>query len=714
MIVMALLSTSTAYADFSDVSPSTTSYDDAIEWMEQNGVVEGYSDGTFGIDECVNRAEYLVMLYNMLEIDTSNGVVNFNDVSQNDWFYEYVATGVERGSIDGSKENFNPGNCVNRVEAIKIAVIEFNNGEIPDKPEAFFKTSYEDVGESEWYSETFDYAYAANALGDEHVVWNGSYNYDPSGSMSRAEVAEMLYRLKAIEDYGNDGRYGWNDRPEMFNEDAYFFRKCSVPYENSDLDPMHSLPSTINFSTTVGLSDQTRIDNLNDYIDGWENSDFFTYARENYDKSHPRSLEYEQSVAKFINNKWQSTFAMNLDISSIFYSDYDAYFVGKVEKAQEFEEFIGRTIYHSLGNDIACSNPSEFQDTVYWDVNDGGFYARHKDIFIVAPSSELRDQALEELFEGNDNFKINNDLQNSAIKEIFSVYLDFNDLFGEMIASSSDAYVTQLSGIQEVYFEMGLSAHEAKFASAMSFDSADDPFYSAYPDYELELVNHAPADGTIFYFERPNSGYTASLAEELYISIDNLELTEDEIAALLDTPFGIQINHNPEADEFLSGSLFLKVNSSNAEAIASVHELINAELADESDDIKSETIGDIKKISFDSYGTAVVAHYGYLADDVYVVNLMDDNFLANIETPLSANAKYKRAKEDLGNDYNASLCYTDFDALEDFYDDYLVENSYGSEEEAILKSILDSLDSYVAASKAINNVVKTTAILKSR
>ena len=47
---------------FSDVNQDT-SYMTAIAWMQGNGVIQGYPDGTFKPDQCVNRAEFLKMMY---------------------------------------------------------------------------------------------------------------------------------------------------------------------------------------------------------------------------------------------------------------------------------------------------------------------------------------------------------------------------------------------------------------------------------------------------------------------------------------------------------------------------------------------------------------------------------------------------------------------------------------------------------------------------
>ncbi|MBI4975295.1 S-layer homology domain-containing protein [Candidatus Peregrinibacteria bacterium] len=94
-----LLSFQTAFASFSDVTDKTD-YKKAIDWMAKNGVINGYPDGTFQADKCVNRAEFLKMLFNTLEIPTSKPSTNsFPDVNKDAWFAGYVAEAKDRKTI---------------------------------------------------------------------------------------------------------------------------------------------------------------------------------------------------------------------------------------------------------------------------------------------------------------------------------------------------------------------------------------------------------------------------------------------------------------------------------------------------------------------------------------------------------------------------------------------------------------------------------------
>ena len=61
-LILTLLLGQVASAAFSDVNEGTD-YISSITWMSENGVIQGYPDGTFKPDQCVNRAEFLKMMY---------------------------------------------------------------------------------------------------------------------------------------------------------------------------------------------------------------------------------------------------------------------------------------------------------------------------------------------------------------------------------------------------------------------------------------------------------------------------------------------------------------------------------------------------------------------------------------------------------------------------------------------------------------------------
>ena len=191
---------------------SSFDYGKAIEWMYEEGFVNGYRDGSFRPEACVNRAEFLkmLMLASGTNVEAYDNRTWFYDVDYNAWYVKYlnaaVAKGVVRGYSDGS---FRPNTCVSRAEAIKMASVELFGNQLRNS--ANYQRPY-DVYASSWYAPFVDLALSTNTVGRNHMRadGNGSTYFIPEGSMTRGEVAEMLYRMSVVHDNGlayYDNRY---------------------------------------------------------------------------------------------------------------------------------------------------------------------------------------------------------------------------------------------------------------------------------------------------------------------------------------------------------------------------------------------------------------------------------------------------------------------------------------------------------------------------
>ncbi|MFA6523363.1 MAG: beta-propeller domain-containing protein [Candidatus Peribacteraceae bacterium] len=169
---------------FWDVNQNTP-YVEAIETLRDEGVIAGYSDGSFKPDATINRAELLKIL---LEARTDGTLLErtkcFPDV-QEQWYATYVCTAKAENIIDGYDDGlFRPERPVNIVEAAKI-----------------FSLAYEqDVEASggEWYVPYM------RALENSRAIPPSASKLE--SSLTRGEMAELMWRLsKGITDEPSKG-----------------------------------------------------------------------------------------------------------------------------------------------------------------------------------------------------------------------------------------------------------------------------------------------------------------------------------------------------------------------------------------------------------------------------------------------------------------------------------------------------------------------------
>ncbi len=167
-------STSAAETSFTDLD----SYDpskEAIEYLQANGTVEGYEDGTFRSINKMNRAEFAKVIVEEITDDIS-GSDCFTDVS-GEWYAKYVCTAKDLGIIDGHPDGtYRPGDEINFAEASKVVVNAF--GIEPTT------TNSEDP----WYREFVE------ALDEQNGIPLSISDLDKE--IARGEMSEVVWRIQ--------------------------------------------------------------------------------------------------------------------------------------------------------------------------------------------------------------------------------------------------------------------------------------------------------------------------------------------------------------------------------------------------------------------------------------------------------------------------------------------------------------------------------------
>jgi len=184
--------------DFQDVSPTHPNYA-AINYLRDQGIVQGYPDGNYKPDQTVNRVEALkiILLGSEIEVPEAQDTAGFNDVDINAWFSKYVVKAKELGIVAGySDGTFRPGNQVNLVENLKILL---NSSNIDVSGINVLTDPFNDTPKIAWYASFVQYA-----KDKKLVEADASGNVYPAQGMTRGTLAEVMYRLIVVQEGGLD------------------------------------------------------------------------------------------------------------------------------------------------------------------------------------------------------------------------------------------------------------------------------------------------------------------------------------------------------------------------------------------------------------------------------------------------------------------------------------------------------------------------------
>ncbi len=177
-IILFTLVTSTVFA-FTDVDSSHIN-SDAINYVEVEGIVNGYPDGSYQPDSTINRAEFTkIIVEATMNIDTTaNNIGNLyiTDLLEGAWYVSYIKAAIDKGIVKGHPDKtFRPADKINFAEASKIIVKGFEY-EVEENLEIWYKPYVEKLAEK-------------NAIPTSILDFNSK--------ITRGEMAEIIYRLLA-------------------------------------------------------------------------------------------------------------------------------------------------------------------------------------------------------------------------------------------------------------------------------------------------------------------------------------------------------------------------------------------------------------------------------------------------------------------------------------------------------------------------------------
>lgn len=165
---------------------TTAWYHDCVHYCLENGLMNGFGDGTFGPEKPITRAQLVQILHNREGRPSVNYLMQFEDVPEGAWYAEAVRWAASEGVVSGySSRKFGPDDNITREQ---LALMLWRYAGSPTATGGLEFTDADHVS---------GYALEAMRWAAENGIITGKTGgiLAPQGSATRAEAAAMLMRV---------------------------------------------------------------------------------------------------------------------------------------------------------------------------------------------------------------------------------------------------------------------------------------------------------------------------------------------------------------------------------------------------------------------------------------------------------------------------------------------------------------------------------------
>lgn len=194
-LVLVFLLAVPAFA-YSDV-PQSSALKSEVEAATRYGLMNGYTDGTFGYADSMTRAQFATVIVRMFGWETKAAASSsFSDVSAQSYYLPYIEAAAAHDVCD-TGGSFRPNAAITRAEMAEMLVRALGL----KSAAALVKSTWEKQPSSGSFSLPFtdvsgssaSYIYVAYSIG--MTKGTTSTTFSPNASATRAQVAAMLVRI---------------------------------------------------------------------------------------------------------------------------------------------------------------------------------------------------------------------------------------------------------------------------------------------------------------------------------------------------------------------------------------------------------------------------------------------------------------------------------------------------------------------------------------
>ncbi|MBP3359500.1 MAG: S-layer homology domain-containing protein [Clostridia bacterium] len=169
----------------------------AIEALSARNIINGKSENSFEPDSTMTRAEFAAIVVRGLGLPIKSDA-GFADVTENDWFYEYVNTAYFYNITSGiSETEFNPNGTITREEAAVMVTRAAELCGADTEIDAFAARDilagfFDYVKASDWAIGSLAFCY------DKGILPDDAEEIKPKEAVTRAEIAQMLFNMLSL------------------------------------------------------------------------------------------------------------------------------------------------------------------------------------------------------------------------------------------------------------------------------------------------------------------------------------------------------------------------------------------------------------------------------------------------------------------------------------------------------------------------------------
>ncbi len=187
----------TVKAIFPDVTDTSAWYFAPIEYVSNNNIFSGYSNGYFGLSDNIQRQDFMITLakYSKESYGAYSGKGKFSDVDSNGYYATAVNWGASKGIVSGYQNGtFGVGDNVTREQLVLFFYRYANyigaNTSVTTNAN-YWRNKYSD------FDSVSDWAQTAVIWALEKGIISGKQGLyiDPQGNAERCQVAVIFYNI---------------------------------------------------------------------------------------------------------------------------------------------------------------------------------------------------------------------------------------------------------------------------------------------------------------------------------------------------------------------------------------------------------------------------------------------------------------------------------------------------------------------------------------